>query len=161
MEIWKSIEDYPNYEVSSEGNVKNKKRDKLLSQELVKGYPRVMLCEKGTCSPKTVHRLVAEAFHGGKHNNLQVNHIDGNKENNNKDNLEWVTGSENIKHSYQYGLRKPPCPNPKKVQIVETGEIFESASSCARSINGLKSHVCECIKGERATHKGYHFKEIL
>lgn len=128
---------------------------------MVKGYPRVVLCNNGKYSPKTIHRLVAEAFHGGKHINLQVNHIDGIKTNNHVDNLEWCTPSENMIHSYIHGLRSAPCPNPRKVQIVETGEIFDTAASCARHIKGSKAHGCECMDGIRQTHEGYHYKEII
>lgn len=161
MEIWKDIPDYPNYQVSDTGQVRNIKSGRILKPTLAKGYPRVVLSVNNVCTPKTVHRLVAEAFHGGIQEDLQVNHIDGDKTNNNADNLEWVTGSENILHSYQNGLRTAPCPNPRRVQIVETGEIFDTASSCARHINGGKQHVCECLDGKRQTHKGYHFAEIL
>lgn len=161
MTTWKDIPDYPNYEVSDKGDVRNKKRRKILKPSLTKGYHRVVLCDHNVCRPKTVHRLVAEVFHEGDHEGLMVNHIDGNKLNNCTDNLEWVTASENLKHAYDHNLRSAPCPNPRKVKIIETGEIFDTASSCARHINGTKQHVCECMNGSRQTHKGYHFKEIF
>lgn len=160
MEVWKDIPNYPNYEVSNDGKVRNKKSGRFLKPVLAKGYPRVVLCNDGRNRPKTVHRLVAEAFIDGDYD-LQVNHMDGNKLNNNSNNLEWVTPSENILHAYERGLKTAPRPNRRKVRIVETGEEFESAASCARYINGTKSHVCDCIDGVRETHKGYHFEEIL
>lgn len=159
-ERWKPVDDYPNYEVSDFGNVRNVKTNRVLKPTLAKGYQRVVLCKNNECRPFTVHKLVVETFDTKDRDNLQVNHIDGNKLNNRLDNLELVTGSENISHAYRTGLKKPPCPNPRRVQIVETGEIFDTAASCARSIHGSKSHVCECMNGERSTHKGYHFKEI-
>lgn len=52
-----------------------------------------------------IHRLVAEAFISKNTDKEQVNHIDGNKENNYATNLEWCSQSENMKHSYRIGLR--------------------------------------------------------
>ena len=160
MKAWMPIDGYPNYEVSDEGDVRNKKRGTLLKPQLTKGYNRVVLCDHNVCRPKTVHRLVAEAFHEGNHDGLQVNHIDGNKLNNHKDNLEWVSCSENIQHAYDTGLKKPPCPKPRRVKIIETGECFNTATECAKHICGSKRHVCECMDGIRNTHKGYHFMEL-
>lgn len=65
-----------------------------------KGYLKVKLKEKSFF----VHRLVAMAFINNKYNKPQVNHIDGNKQNNNVNNLEWVTNSENHKHKCENGL---------------------------------------------------------
>ena len=160
MERWSTIENYPNYEVSDLGSVRNKRSGRILKGELVKGYPRVVLCNKNVCRPMSIHRLVLKTFTDNKRDDLQVNHIDGDKTNNSLDNLEWVTGSENILHAYKTGLKHPPRPNPMKIRMVETGEIFNSASECARHIGGSKSHVCECARGERRTHKGYHFEEV-
>jgi hypothetical protein len=160
MELWLPVSDFPNYEVSSNGRVRNKKRGNILKPTLAKGYPRVKLSDKNKCKPITVHRLVADAFYDGNHEGLQVNHINGDKTDNFIGNLEWVTGSENILHAYKTGLKTPPCPNPKRVRIVETGETFDSMAECARYINGSKAHVRECVVGIRTTHKGYHFEEI-
>ena len=161
MEIWLPIPDFPNYEVSSNGRVRNIKTNRILKGELVKGYPRVVLCDRGSYKPVTVHRLVADVFYDGDHDGFQVNHIDGDKTNNFIGNLEWVTCSENLRHAYRSGLRSAPCPKPRKVRIVETGEVFNTLSDCARHIGGTKTHVYECLDGVRKTHKGYHFESVV
>ena len=160
MENWKSISEYPNYEVSNTGKVRNINSGRILKPRLAKGYERVILCDHNICKPKTVHRLVAQTFIRDTNNNLQVNHKDGNKLNNNVENLEWVTVSENLSHAYRIGLKNPPRPNPRKVKIVETNEIFNSMAECARHINGSKTHIGECLDGKRTTHMGYHFEEM-
>jgi hypothetical protein len=101
MEIWKKIENYPNYEISNLGNVKSYNFIKLknLKLELNLGYYRVMLCNNGIKKRFFVHRLVAKAFIKNEKNKPQVNHIDECPKNNNANNLEWVTHRENIEYS--------------------------------------------------------------
>jgi hypothetical protein len=54
-----------------------------------------------------LHRLVVQAFLPARQEGQETNHKDGNKNNNRADNLEWVTPSENLKHSYRLGLHQP------------------------------------------------------
>lgn len=117
-EIWKDIEGYKGlYQISNTGNVKSlerkihgKKCHRKLKETILKpiktnrGYLRVKLCKENKVSKVRVHRLVAEAFI--KKPELEVNHIDGNKENNSVENLEWVTPRENKKHAWSMGLYK-------------------------------------------------------
>ncbi len=120
MEIWKPVVGYEGlYEVSSNGRVKSIDRvliDRIGREKLFKGrilsthldrygYPicKLWMGSKGKTS--TVHRLVAISFLENENNKPQVNHIDGNKENNSIDNLEWVTNSENDIHAFEIGLR--------------------------------------------------------
>ena len=70
-------------------------------------YGMVDLCKNGTRKKFLVHRLVADAFVKNPKLNPQVNHIDGNKRNNNYKNLEWVTAKENSQHSIITGLKPP------------------------------------------------------
>ena len=155
MELWKTIQDYPIYAVSSNGRVKNKITNKILKQSDVKGYRRVVLCDESGHHPKTVHRLVADTFYDGDHSDLEVNHIDGNKSNNFIANLEWCTSSENRLHAFRTGLQKA---RSKKVIIIETGEIFNSISECADHIHGDFRNVSACLRGRQKSHRGYHFK---
>ena len=71
------------------------------------GYLQVALIRDGKAKPTKIHRLVAEAFIPNPYLLPQVNHIDGNKLNNNVENLEWCDGYHNIRHAYAIGLKTP------------------------------------------------------
>lgn len=108
-EVWKVITDFPDYSVSNLGRVKRVVPDKwnhkcrILKQwNRKKGYLAVEL----NGETQSVHRLVLMVFKPVINmNELQCNHIDGNKKNNYYENLEWLTDSENKKHAYKIGLK--------------------------------------------------------
>lgn len=106
--MWKEILGYEGrYEVNQLGQIKATKSGKILSPQLgSNGYYKVGLRKEvnGTKVREILHRLVAKAFVPNPHNKPQVNHIDGNKLNNNACNLEWVTASENSQHAFDIGL---------------------------------------------------------
>lgn len=171
-EEWKDIEGYSGYQISNTGQVRSWHNNRwgvgdtyrILSSSLDKetGYLKVSLHHKGRGHTKAVHVLVAEAFCGGKHPGMDVNHEDGNKLNNHYTNLTWVTRSENMLHAHRNGLKHPSKPNQKPVRIVETGETFDSLSDCARAIGGRPHTISMCLSDDykRSAHKGVHFEYI-
>lgn len=161
-ERWRNVENHPNYRISSEGRVKNKVTGKVLKGKIdTYGYPQVVLCENGVKQPALIHRLVAKAFVDGYDDDLQVNHIDGDKRNNNVENLEWVTRSENVCHAYSHGLMrrsdKAGC-RPKSVRVIETGEVFVSESECARVLGVKREGINACLNGRQLSHHGLHYE---
>ena len=116
-EEWKPCPGYEDtYQVSNMGKVKSVDRvaggrpgitkGKILIQTPNrKKYLEARLYNNSKSISKVVHRLVAKAFILNPSNYQQVNHIDGNKYNNNASNLEWVNNSDNQKHAYKLGLQ--------------------------------------------------------
>lgn len=76
-----------------------RRRPKIMKQSPARGYPTVMISMPEIRKKIGVHRLVSEAFIPNHGNKPQVNHKDGVRDNNKVENLEWVTGSENVKHA--------------------------------------------------------------
>lgn len=109
MEVWKPIKDYENYyEVSNYGNVRNIKTGYIMKKRhTFDGYVKVTLTVNYKAKDYRVHRLVAETFIPNEQNKETVNHIDGNKDNNNVNNLEWSDRHEQLEHAYRLGLKKP------------------------------------------------------
>lgn len=160
-EIWKDVKGFPGYQVSNLGRVKNVKKDVLLTPHPSKyGYYHIGLYQNGVRKNLYIHRLVAEAFLDEPlDNSLEIDHIDGCKENNKVTNLEWVTRSENTKRAFKNGLKEPNKPSTSiPVRIIETNEVFESARKCADAINGDKKNILLCARGNQQTHKGLHFE---
>ena len=108
MEIWKDIKGYEGlYQVSILGRIKSLRRNLIMKpQNHPEGYSIIKLSKKGESKIKYIHILVAEHYLIKDDKNLVVNHKDGNKKNNSFSNLEWVTQSENIAHSFENGLKK-------------------------------------------------------
>lgn len=99
MTDWQSVPAFPNYEVSDAGQVRNR-YGHVLKHEIVKGgYHRVSLSGPRGSRHFLVHVLVAQVFVGPKPPGLEVNHEDGDKDNNAATNLTYVTPAENIRHS--------------------------------------------------------------
>jgi len=120
-EVWKDIEGYDGYyKVSNEGNVKSLDRIVLgnrgskcrrvgrpMKLRVEKnGYVRVALSSDGKNIKFSVHRLVGIAFLDNKKGLPEINHIDGNKENNNVENLEWCSSRDNQLHAFASGLQR-------------------------------------------------------
>jgi hypothetical protein len=95
---------FKGYTIHSNGEVFNKDGHKISPQLINSGYLIVHLFSKGKRTAHTIHRIVATLFVPNPYKKKFVNHIDGNKLNNDYSNLEWVTGSENMKHGFASGL---------------------------------------------------------
>ncbi|MDM0987481.1 NUMOD4 domain-containing protein [Clostridium perfringens] len=133
MEVWKEIKGYEGmYQISNLGRVKAleridsrglRRKEKILKYNNTKnGYLEAVLCKNGKTKHITVHRLVAIHFIENINNLPIVNHIDGNKQNNKVDNLEWCTYSYNVKHAFRTGLAKITDETREKMSNAHKGE---------------------------------------
>lgn len=105
----KRINNYENYEIYDNGDVFNLKTNKMLKGSIGEnGYKYYRLSKNNVKKMFYAHRLVAEHFLENIDNKPLVNHKDGNKLNNNLDNLQWMTYSENSLHAYKNNLIKSP-----------------------------------------------------
>lgn len=171
-DTWSKINGYSNYSVSKNGEIRNDMTGKIKSGRNNRyGYSVVDLYSNGKRQTERVHRLVANTFIPNPENKSQVNHINGDKQNNSISNLEWCTASENMRHAFDIGLVEPSRsmlgkrnPNAgrhgRSVRIVETGEVFSSITECEKAIGGNNRHICDCLSGRQNTHRGYHFEYV-
>lgn len=140
IEKWKEIPDYEEmYAVSNCGKVKSLRFGRTLKPSLHSGtgYSRVSLCKQGMCKVHYIHQLVAKLFLTRKANNLEVNHIDGNKTNNKVTNLEWVTHHENVLHSHKLGINKK---NQVRGSRTGSAKLNEKQVLEIKRLKGTKTH---------------------
>lgn len=155
-EVWKPIQGYEGfYDISNKGRVRSYLSGTPVILKGFKGkhYLTVAL-RKGKSEIRTfnVHRLVAETFIPNPEGKTQVNHIDGNKLNNSKDNLEWVTPKENAEHASKHGLLG------KAVVCVETGKKYVSVTKAAIDLGILRTSIDNCLHGRSKSAGGYHWE---
>lgn len=185
-EIWKTVPDFPNYEVSNCGNVRSKDRvsersgndaklkGMLLKTSVIKGgYHRVVLYSGSRNEHKQfgVHRLVAQMFIPNPDNFPCVNHKDENPNNNHVDNLEWCTHKYNSNYGtaikrmveHQDMKAKSEIKSPVIIQCDLEGnplKFWRSAAECSRQTGINAAHILSCSIGKRKTIGGYTWKRF-
>lgn len=185
MEIWKDIKGFEGYyQVSDNGNVRSVTRHDGVHErigQLIKpvlkynGYLQVGLTKHSKRKHISIHRLVAINFIDNPENKPQVNHIDCNKQNNNINNLEWVTSKENLYHAKINGLRNNIPKGEKHPNFGKYGEHSKSAKKVVRynrdtgetKLYNAKilakedgfdvTSISKCCHKKLKTHKGYEW----
>lgn len=131
MEEWKVIDFATNYEVSNLGHIRNRTTKKVLKgRDTKSGYLQVSLKLNNTnkFQNQYIHRVVALIWIPNPEKKKEVNHIDGNKINNEISNLEWVTNSENQLHKTHI-LKKTVTSNRKIGMFSKEGELIKEFNS--------------------------------
>lgn len=146
------------YQASEHGNIKSTRDGHILPQKKNNaGYMTVSISIDGKHYTKTVHRLVAETFLENTHELRDVNHKDGVKTNNHISNLEWVSHSDNIKHSHNVIGRKS---TKRSILCIDTGKIYESCKD-ASLITGINvSSINHAVNGYSKTGGGYRWVRL-
>ncbi len=173
-ETWKDVIGYEGiYQVSDLGRVVRIKKskgtigDNILTPIKNESGLYVKLRDHGNDKSKKIHRLVLESFLGLDKDKPQVNHKDGNRWNNNINNLEWCSQSENIKHSHRilgrdYTAYGESHMNSKTVsQYNKLGnliDVYGSVNEAGRQLKIQFTNIAKCARGERKTAGGFIWK---
>ena len=140
-EEWRVVSKAPLYEVSNLSRIRRIDSGHVLRPRLDRyGYLKLTLIRTGQKRwYATVHRVVALAWVNGFRPGWQVNHIDGNKENNLPKNLEWISGKENIIHSFENRLNSNSNPVGLHDILIDESTSFRSIKDLSRRI-GISSN---------------------
>ena len=166
-EIWKQVRWYKNcYLVSSLGKIKRigKGQGVVLGRILKQypdkdGYKTVVLTKNCIQRMKKVHHLVLQSFVAEKRKGRQTNHKNGIKSDNRAENLEWVTGKENIQHSYENGFHPrgedhwaSKLKNHQVLEIRKRTKAGEVHQDIANFFGICRQLVSEIGQGKRWKH---------
>ena len=167
--MWKKIENASNYEVSDEGEVRNKNTKHVLKGRPTKGggYLQVSIRydNKKHFINRYIHRLVAEAYLSDSHSTERnyVNHKDGDKTNNNVNNLEWVTCSENEQHAHNTKLITKTS-NRHIGMFDQNGNLIQEFNSVVEAFQQLgkpsRVNIDGALRGKQKTAYGYIWKYL-
>lgn len=159
MEIWKPIEDLSGYSVSDKGRIKKDSTGQIMVTSTNNGYVRFTVS-------KHIHRLVAEAFieKPKEKEKCWIDHIDGNRSNNEISNLRWVSPSENCT---AFGHKQRIEARKRKVKAIHTDgtiKIFNSRQECAEYFKCSDSEIHynrEFKKGNKKDWILYKVEDIV
>jgi hypothetical protein len=153
---WKTIPSFSNYEINILGQIKRKIKGKILSQSISShGYYQVNIANKS----RRTHRLLAEVFIPNPLNLETVNHIDGDKLNNSLENLEWMSRSENVKHSREILMLRPIPYSKSNKQHHSIGKIGVN-SSAGKKIKATLEDGEELVFGSASEASIYLFRDV-
>ena len=155
---WHAITGHPGYQVSNDGQVRNSRTGRVLKTRLFpNGYVAVNL---GKGPTYLVHRLVASTFVGNQEGKPQVNHKNGVRSDYRAENLEWVTCSENHRHSYRELMRKPHALT-RAAELFKDGvkQTFSSGSAAAKYL-GVRAGSIASAAINNHKCKGYEVRYV-
>lgn len=161
--IWKDIRGYEGrYQVSTDGCVRNSKGKILKPNNKSPRYDTVRLYNgsRTEYEDRLIHRLVAETFIDIPSDCCEVNHIDGDRYNNDVSNLEWVPHKENMLHAVKHGLvdtEKAKAAHRKPV-LCSNGKRYASMQDAANDLGLLPSCISSVISGRYKSTGGYRFE---
>ena len=171
MKYWKKIKNYEDYEVSNDGEVKSTgittkyadgrvitKPSKILKPYKTKnGYLNVYIYKNKKPKCFGIHRLVAQVFIDNPNNLEQVNHINGDKQDNRVENLEWCTSSYNQYHAIKHGLKRSKQINQYdlKGNLIKT---WFNIGEITRYYNVSHASFINCCNNRVKTAYGYIWK---
>ena len=160
---WREVKEYSNYEVNQLGEIRHKKRQKILKpRDNNGGYQYVNFKINGKNTNFAVHRIVANAFIPNPNGYTEVNHKDYNKKNNCVDNLEWVSSSQNKQHSY---LKQENKKSRGKAvnQYTKEGiflKTFDSVSDAAKELGCCVAAISNCCLERTKTSQGFRWSFV-
>lgn len=126
------------YTIDSHGNVFSIRAKRYLKPgRHLRGYPFICLCTHGQPRVILVHQLVTQHFIGPRPKGLQVNHKNGDKQNNCVENLEYVTASQNMQHAFDIGLKVGKSPWKRRLTDDQVRLIRSLYAEKSASLNEL------------------------